>query len=238
MTKYLIPFFAAMVLITGCSKPTETVIPSDMSQWDSVLAPAVKKLPEEDRKLLAAFVARAKTGELLGKGEGIPFGTTVGDAISLQKKWTEDQRIKAEEEKALKEKLAKEAEAAKRLINESVTVALLSKNQRPRDFHAGRFEDQQIFIVGIENKTHKRIMGVSGEMTFIDVFDKVVGSMNFAASEEIRPGSTIKWTGVRSYNQFDKDQRAMWNLEEGKYKVMFTPWEVIFEGGEKLSAPR
>lgn len=238
MTKRLIPFFAAMALIAGCSKPTETVIPSDMSQWDSVLAPAVKKLPEEDRKLLAAFVARAKTGELLGKGEGIPFGTTVGDAISLQKKWMDDQRIKAEEEKALKEKLAKEAEAARKLIGDSVTVALLSKSQRPRDFQAGRYEEQQIFVVGIENKTHKRIIGVSGEMTFIDIFDKKVGSMNFAASQEIRPGSTAQWTGVRSYNQFDTDQRALWNLEEGKYSVTFTPWEVIFEGGEKVSAPR
>lgn len=238
MAVRFIPLIAAAALISGCSKPADTVIPSDMSKWDTELAPAVKKLPEEDRKLFATFVMRAKLGQVFDKGQGIPFGMTVGEAISTQKKWLEEQEAKAAEEKALKEKLAKQALEAQKLINDAVTVALLSKTQRQKDFRAGRYEDQQVFTVGIENKSTKKIIGVSGKLEFIDVFDKTVGSMNFAASEEITPSSTIVWTGVRSYNQFMDDQRALWNLEEGKYTVRYTPWEVIFDNGEKLSAPR
>lgn len=229
---------AVAVLVAGCSKPTDTVIPSDMSKWDTELAPAVKKLSEDDRKLLTTFVMRAKMGQAFGKGEGVPFGMTVGEAITVQKQWAEDQRLKAEEEKALKEKLAKQEIESQKLINEAVTVALLSKSQLPSDYRSGRYQNEQVFVVGIENKSAKKVVGVSGEIDFIDVFDKKVASTNFAASESIAPGATIKWTGSRRYNEFDADQRAMWNLEEGKYTVKFSPWEVIFEGGEKLSARR
>lgn len=236
MSIRLVSAIAAMVMVVGCSKPTDTVIPSDINKWDTELAPAAKKLSEEDRKLLASFVMRVKVGQAFGKGEGIPFGMTVGEAIAEQKKWAEAQRIKAEEEQALKEKLAKEALEAQSRINEAVTVALLSKQQLRSDYRSGRYQDEQLFVVGIENKSPKKIIGVSGELQFIDVFDKKVASTNFAASESIAPGATIKWTGTRRYNEFVDEQRAMWNLEEGKYKVTFTPWEVIFEGGEKLSA--
>lgn len=237
MAARFIPFIAAAALIAGCSKPADMVIPSDMSKWDTDLAPTVKKLPEEDRQLFAAFVMRAKLGQVFSKGEGIPFGMTVGEALTMQKKWVEEQRVKAEEEKALKEKLAKQALEAQKQINEAVTVALLSKSQHPSDYRSGRYEDEQVFVVGIENKSAKKIIGVSGELNFIDVFDKQVGSTNFSASEAIAPGATIKWTGSRRYNQFIDEQRALWNLEEGKYKVTFTPWEIVFENGEKLSAP-
>ena len=74
---------AVAVLVAGCSKPTDTVIPSDMSKWDTELAPAVKKLSEDDRKLLTTFVMRAKMGQAFGKGEGVPFGMTVGEAITV-----------------------------------------------------------------------------------------------------------------------------------------------------------
>ncbi|MDV7396312.1 hypothetical protein RZS08_33265, partial [Arthrospira platensis SPKY1] len=63
-----------LVVLTGvlvaCSKPYDTVIPSDMSAWDKELAPVVKELSDEDRKLFSAFVARAKIAEVFAKGEG------------------------------------------------------------------------------------------------------------------------------------------------------------------------
>lgn len=59
-----------------------------MSTWDKELAPAVQKLDDKDKAHFIAFITRMKLGEVLGgtKG-GIPFGTTVGQAIEEQKKW-------------------------------------------------------------------------------------------------------------------------------------------------------
>lgn len=62
------------VALLGCSKPTETVIPSDASTWDKDLAPSIQKLSDDERKLVAGYLARAKMGEVFG-GKGVPVGT-------------------------------------------------------------------------------------------------------------------------------------------------------------------
>ena len=59
----MVLLFAAGILL-ACSKPTDTIIPSDMSKWDSELAPAINKLSEEDKKLATGYLMRAKMGEL------------------------------------------------------------------------------------------------------------------------------------------------------------------------------
>lgn len=52
----------AALVLTGCSKPTDVVIPSDVVSWDDKLAPEVKKLNEPDREKFTAFFVRAKIG--------------------------------------------------------------------------------------------------------------------------------------------------------------------------------
>lgn len=235
--------------LSACSKATDTVIPSDMSTWDKELAPVVKRLNEEEQKLFVAYVARAKIGEIFSKDKGgIPFGTTVGQAIEEQRKWqAEFEKKEAEakaarekqqaEEQALKAKLEAEQAAITKQINDAATVTLLSKRQLGSNFDARRYSDMQEFVIGVENRSDKELAGISGEIEFIDVFDKVVGVVNFRISERIKPGGTYKWTGSRDYNQFLDEHRAVWNLEEGKYTTRFTPSALVFTDGTKLSMP-
>lgn len=229
---------AVVIALSGCSKPQETIIPSDMSQWDKELAPSVKKLSDEDKQAFTAFVMRAKMSEIFTKGNGIPLGMTIGDAISNQKKWEEEQKIKAAEELALKEKIRKEALEAQKKINSAATVALVKLDRIPKNYDARRYSDQQAFVVAIQNDSQKNMAGISGRIVFTDIFDKEIGSVSFSVTEKILPGQTHTWTGVRDYNQFMKEHRALWEAEEGKYKTTFTPEEVIFEDGERIKAPR
>lgn len=249
MKKFASVLLISVSLLAACSKATDTVIPSDMSTWDKELAPVVKKLDEAEQKLLVAYVARKKMAEVFsGNKEAIPFGTTVGQAIEEQRKWQADfekaqaeakaeKERKAAEEAELKAKLDAERAAALKQINEAVTVTLLSKRQLPRDFDSGRYQAEQVFVVGVENRSNQELAGVSGELEFVDVFDKVVGSVNFRISENIRPGGTYKWNGVRDYNQFIDEHRALWNLEEGKYTTRFIPSSVVYSDGTKLTMP-
>jgi hypothetical protein len=226
------------LLLAACSKPTETVIPADMTTWEKELAPSIQKLGDADKALFASYALRVKMSGLFG-GEkaGIPFGTTVGQAIEDQKKWVAEQKKASDEAAALKVKMEAEKLETIKEINNSVTVTLLSKKERPENYEAGRYSKSQQFVVGVENKSTKDVTGVSGSIEFIDVFDKVVGSVNFGISEKIKPSGTYKWTGVRDYNQFIAEQRAVWNLEEGKYTTRFTPSAVIFADGTKLKMP-
>ena len=240
---------AALVVLSACSKPQEMVIPSDMSTWDKELGPVIQKLPEEDRKHFALFVARAKMAEAFNKDSGgIPFGTTVGQAIEQQKKWAAEMEAKVAEEKALREKKEKEEaelkaklEAEKiatiKAINDVVTVTLVSKKELPADYQARRYSEYQQFNIGIQNNSDKTIAGVSGELEFVDLFDKTVGAVNFRITENIPSGSTHTWIGGRDYNRFLESHKAVWNLSLGEFKTRFNPEAVIFSDGSKLKMP-
>lgn len=225
----------AALALSGCSGPKDASIPSDPAAWEKELSPHVKKLSEAEREKLAAYLVRVKLGETFG-GAGMPPGTTIGQAIESQTKWQNEQAAKQAEEEALKKKLEQERAAEEKLINEAVVVALLEKRELPSDPRAGRFSRYQEFSIGAQNNSQKVISGVSGTLTFIDVFDKEVGQINFGISERIEPGKSTVWTGGRDYNQFADDQKAVWNLQEGKYKTRFIPEMVVFEDGSKLGA--
>ena len=234
--KRIAALLIAVALICGCSNPTDAVIPSDMAAWDKDLAPELKKLPDADREKVAAYLMRAKMGEAFG-GKGVPPGTTVGQALEAQKKWEADQAAKRAEEEALKKKLEQERAAATEQLNKAVTVTLLAKRELPKNYDIGRYSEYQEFRIGVQNNSDKPVVGVSGEIKFIDVFDKEVGSVNFRISENIEPGKSVTWTGGRDYNQFLDAHRAVWNLEEGKYTTKFVPEMVVFKDGTKLTVP-
>jgi hypothetical protein len=239
---------AAIAIVAGCSKPTDAVIPSDMATWDKELAPELKKLPEEDRAKVGLFLMRAKLGEAFG-GKGVAPGTTIGQALEAQKKFeTEEAAKRAKEEaeqaakraeaEALKKKLEQERAAALEQLNKAATVTLLSKRELPKNYDAGRYSEYQEFRIGVQNNSDKPIIGVAGELQFIDVFDKKVGETNFRISENIAPGKSVTWVGGRNYNQFMREHQAIWNLEAGKYTTKFVPDMVVFQDGSKLTMPK
>jgi hypothetical protein len=233
-TFHLVATIAFAIALSGCHKPTETVIPSDTAKWDAELAPQLQKLSDDDRAKVSAFLMRGKMGEVLG-GKGIPPGTTIGDAIKEQAKFEKERAEAAAREEALKKKLEQERATVRAELEKAVTVTLVAKRELPRNFEIRRISDYQEFKIGVENRSAKAIAGVSGTINFIDVFDKEVGSVNFRITETIEPGKTAVWTGGRDYNQFIDTHRAVWNLEEGKYKTRFVPEAVVYADGTKLA---
>lgn len=228
--------FVLLPMLSGCSKPTDAVIPSDMATWDKELAPHVQKLSEEQRKQLAGYLMRAKLGEVFG-GKGVAPGTTIGQALAEQKDWQASQAKKEAEEQALKAKLDSERKQALEALAKAVTVTLLGKRELPKSYDAGRYSEYQEFSIGVQNNADKDLAGVSGEIKFIDIFDKEVGAVNFRISEKVAPGKSVVWRGGRDYNQFVDKHRAVWNLEEGKYKTRFVPEMLVYADGSKLVVP-
>lgn len=232
----IVALFVVALAIAGCSTPEDTVIPSDMATWDEKLAPELQKLSDSDREKVAAYLTRAKMGEVFG-GEGIPIGLTLGRAVEEQTAWEAEQAERRAEEEALRKKLEQERLAAEKALGEAVTVTLISKRELPSNYRVRRYSDYQEFRVGAQNNTDKVMVGVSGEIKFIDVFDKEIGAVSFGISEKIEPGKSIIWTGGRDYNQFIDSHRAVWNLEEGKYTTRFVPEMVVFDDGTRLAVP-
>lgn len=233
MKTHLIAALAVLVLVAACNRATDTVIPNDPTTWDKDLAPAIAKLSDDDKALVRGYLLRVKLGELFNK-EGVPIGTTLATAIEDQKKWKAEQAKRDAEAAALKEKLELESAAQRDVIAKAVTVALLSKRQLASDFRAGRYSDSQEFRIAVKNKGDKELVGVSGRLQFIDVFDKEVGAVTFDISQKIKPDGEYTWIGSRDYNQFIKEHRAIWDLEEGKYTTRFEPSALVYKDGTKL----
>ena len=166
----------------------------------------------------------------------MPFGTTIGQAIEEEKKFEAERKRKEDEEAALKKKLQEERAAAAEKISKAVTVTLIEKGRQFKNYDPGRFDDRQIFRIGVKNTSDKALEGVSGRLVFVDIFDKEVGSVGFKISETIKPGQDYVWVGSRRYNEFDDEQRAVWNLENDKFKTRFEPGTVVFTDGTKLVA--
>jgi len=225
-----------VALLSGCSNPHDATIPSDMSSWEKELAPKIKDLPENEREKLAQYLLRVKLGEAFGE-KGMAPVTTIGQALAAQAKWESEQEAKRAQEAALKQKLEKERAVILEQLNKAVTATLLGKREIPRDFSVGRISDYQEFRVGIQNNSDKPVLGVSGEIKFIDVFDKEIGAVNFRITENIAPGASVTWVGGRDYNEFMTEHQAVWNAEDGKYTTKFIPETIVFKDGSKLTMP-
>ena len=78
-------------------------------------------------------------------------------------------------------------------LNKAVTVTLIAKKELPKNYDAGRYSEYQEFRIGVQNNLDKSVVGVAGEIKFIDVFDKEVGAVNFRISENIAPGKSATW---------------------------------------------
>ena len=234
--QFIATLFALTFVVAGCSDPKNKVIPSDMSKWDTDLKPAVEKLSEEEKKLFAGYVMRAKMGEVFG-GKGVAEGTTIGQGIEQQKKWVQEQEAKEAEQRALKEKVEKERAALKQQINGAVTVAVVDLHLRKGSMESGDFEDKQIIKLALENKGQKDIAGIKGTIKFIDIFDKEVGSISFGYDDGIKAGATASWSGSRRYNQFLEEHKAIANLQPGKYRTVFEPEAIVYVDGTKIIMP-
>lgn len=234
MKKFAACVLTSAVLLVGCSKPTDTVIPTDMAAWDKDLAPSIKKLSEDDRKLVVGYLARAKMGEVFG-GKGVPVGTTIAGAIDEQRQWLVERERKEAEAAALKEALAVARAQKIAALDKAVLVTLVEKRELPKNYEIKRYSEYQEFKIGVKNTSEKPIAGVAGSLEFVDIFDKTVGGVNFRITENIRPGEHVVWTGGRDYNQFLEQHKAVWNLEVGKYKTRFIPETIIFSDGSKLT---
>lgn len=219
--------------LVACSNPHDAPVPSDMSKWDTELKPAIQKLPEEEKELLAGYLMRMKMSEAFGGGPP-KVGLTVGTAISEQKKWVEEQKAKEAEAKALKEKIEAERAALKKTVDGTLTVAVVELKLQKANYQAGTYSDSQVIRLALQNKGTKDIKGVKGDIKFIDIFDKTVGTIGFGYDDGIPAGKTKTWVGSRDYNQFLPEHKAIANLEEGKYTTRFEPEIIIFTDGSKL----
>jgi len=232
--------FSLLVGLVSCTEPQEYKIPTDSDQWqqDEGFKEAIKKLSDDDKKLLTAYLMRAGMAEAFGT---TPPERTIGEGIQNQKDWlaqrAAEEAAEAEEQakqEALAKKVEEERQAALAEARKALTMAVTSMTFVPSDAYAGRYQDSFSLSIGLQNNTEKDMSGIKGTVVFADMFDTEIKRVTLSVDDGIPAGQTIRWEGNLGYNQFMDDDVKLRNTELAKMKITWEPEIYLFTDGSKM----
>lgn len=235
------------VLLTSCGKPTDIVFGPEPLKQMAEQGDQFKKLPEEDRTLLAGYLTAMEIGKSFGTEMKPATGRTVGEVLADARAWREKMKAaeaetkkRQAEEAALKTKVLAERKAIADRIAGSVTVAVTDKKVLPKNYDAGRYSEMLVLHYAIENKSDKTIRQLKGQVIFFDATGDKVGDLPVDFDERIAPGKILKTTTGRGWrlNSFMRsDIEKIAARDFNSMKVKFEAEAIAFEGGEVLRAP-
>lgn len=228
---------AVALVLTACSQPMDTVIPTTGPEQTKFIQDIIGKLGERDKAMLQAYLVRRALASSFDPAEGITPGTTVKEAIADQVAWFQKQaEHKAMEEQRVKDRQTARAAASVEL-GKTVKITYAGKEIEPSDDRKRHYSDMQLIYLDVENLSSKAIKGLQGELKFIDMFGALVAKMPLQITDAIEPGKKLEWTGGKEFNKFDKTEQAIRDLETGKYSTELILKTIVFSDGTKLESP-
>lgn len=237
MPKIRLAIAVTALVLTACSQPMDTVIPTTASEQTKFVQDIMGKLGEKDKAMLQAYLIRRSLAGSFDANEGIKPGTTVKEAIADQIAWFQKQA----EHKALEDQRSKERQAGRAAVAaelaKTVRITYAGKEIEPSDASKRRYSDMQLIYLDVENLSSKPIKGLQGELRFIDMFGTTVARMPLQITDSIEPGKKLEWTGGKEFNQFNDTDKTIRNLETGKYSTELMLKTIVFSDGTKLESP-
>ncbi len=227
-------FLLLAVALIACSSPTATVIPNEVSRWDSDLRDSIDKLSTEDRRLAVAYLDRTRSAAA-SSGQPVATGVTVGEAIEKQRAFDRDQAQQRLASRAERDQQDQQRKDSEQRAAEVFAVSLTSKQITPADLQAGTRTDQVTFSFEFRNAGAKEITEAVGTLTVADnFFGTELKVIPLDYRQPLAPGVTEPWQAtVPMSPQATLDSRIR-NTDLGQMKVTFTPNRIAFSDGTRL----
>ena len=245
--KKIILLALATTLISACSSPNDIVLGPEPLKQMAEQGEKFKRMTEEDRLLLASYLAVAQVGKAFGAEVKPVTGRTVGEVLVDARSWKKKAEEAAVLEKkreaealALKEKVAAERKEISARIENLVTIAVVDKKVFPKNFESGRYSDFLMIRYALENKSGKIIKQIKGIVSFVDATGDNVGQLHVDFDQPIQAGATIKTDTGSGWNLNSFSRGNIEKIAERDFSSMkgkFTPLSIAFEDGEILKAP-
>jgi hypothetical protein len=242
-----IALLTSVLIIGGCSNPKDIVLGPEPLKQLSEQGDQIKKLPEEERTLLAAYLGANALGNLFG-GQAKPVaGMTIGEVLVDAQAWKrkiQAEKVEAEkkeaEAEALKAKIIAERKVIADKISSSAVVAIVDKVVLPKNFEVGRFNELLTLKYAIENKADKAIRQIKGTVIFKDATGDQIGRLYVDIDEPVAAGKILKTSTNSGWkiNPFlNNDIEKIASTEFSSMTAVFEPDAIAFEGGEVIKAP-
>lgn len=208
-------------LLFSCSSPLDRKFDEKTAKEDFE---AIKsKIDSTDLNLIVGSMIRLKFQDK--KIEEMTYREILEDG----KKWKLEQDKIGAEQKALAEKATKEeAERLKRLT-EAVLVTCFKKGYSEVDY-----QDYITYKFVIQNKSAKNIRAVKGRITFTNLFDEEIKTLDFVYDQPILAGKQVNWDATTDYNQYMDGDQILKSKNLKDLKVVWKPEKIIFEDGITL----
>ena len=208
-------------LLIACSSPLDKKFNENTVKED--LLAVNTKIDSIELGLLAGSMLRLKFQNK--KIEDM----TYGEILEEGKKWKATQDKIEEEQKKLAEKALMIEKERTEKLSKSVLVSCFDKGYTKIDY-----EDYITYKFVIKNKSSKNIRAVKGSITFVNLFDETIKSLNFVYDQPIKAGMEVNYNAQTDYNQFTKSDKNLKNKDLKDLKVVWKPEKVIFEDGSVL----
>ena len=219
--------------ISGCNDPRKAVLPNDLnSEEGTKFAENIKKLPEQDKELLASYILRKEMAKAFGSTT-TPVGVTVQQAIDEQKAWMDKTKAEEKAKKDHADKLKAEKDAKIQEAKTALNVIVFDKK-----VIAGDFDKRLVLSFEFANKTNKKIDGIKGVVKFKNKFgDDVSGVGISEPSLVIEPNQSVKINLSKSVNEFISEDRTFAETELKDLTYEFIPEQILFKDGSKIVMP-
>lgn len=213
MKKLLIAAIVSAAVLAGCTDVKDVVISKkeDIETHSGDL----KKLPDEDKKLVLGYFLRAEGNGLFG--EKAEYGVTVGEAIKRQKEFISTQKAEEAAKKAAAEKVQK---------TYSVSYSGFENTEIP-----GIGEGLNLKLA-FTNNSDKGIDAISSAIRL--VVEGMEGSVTLNMGDEVfkktlNPGDTAEMVFTAA-----ADDLRMKKIKQGntKVSVSFEKLEVLYSDGK------
>lgn len=232
-----------LALLAGCSNPYNHSLPDGESD-DPKFSKVLEKLKEEERKELLAFLIRREFAKLGGEDEEITKAKTIRDALVLQEKWREQERLRQEAEELERkqqemraEQLRRERQERMRQMREAVSVSVIDLKFLPSNWRVGRYRDTHRVAVALENRTDRRIVGVKGVVVFSDIFGEELKRVGLSFDDGLPPRGRVDWEGTFDHNQFEPSDVKLAHSDLSKLKVDWEPEVILYDEERAAEAP-
>ncbi|MDD7887102.1 hypothetical protein [Flavivirga sp. 57AJ16] len=213
--------FLIIILLLSCSSPLKKKFSEETAKED--IEEIKTKIDSSEMALLAGTMIRLKLQD--EKLEEM----TYFEILEKGKLWKEEQeKIETEQRELAAKALKLENERIKRL-SESVLVSCFSKGFTKYDY-----EDYITYKFIIHNKSDKNIRAIKGSITFTNLFDETIKSLNLVYDQPIDAGLEVTYNAQTDYNQFTDSDKALRNKDLKDIKVVWKPEKIIFADGTTL----
>lgn len=243
MHKYFLIIMA--LFATACSDPKDFIFSNEPLKQISDNPDIFKRLSEDERRLLAGYLAANELSSAFGSKKQIA-GLSVSDVLNDAQAWQKRIQDSAEETlnrqneaNELAQKVATEQKAISEKIASMVSVAITEKKSLKRDFSKNRAHDLLVLKIVFENKQSKSIKQIKGYFNFFDPSNDFIGRLSIDINQVIKPNEIVKENNDFMWNAdpfASDDIKNLYALPANGFTYSFTPLSIAFEDGEVIKS--